>query len=102
MIVKRALEAPIRQIVETVKLSTAPTRGYDAATMDYVDMLQAGIIDPTKVGAGGVAECGIDRVALADDRGADHRSAGGEVQCHAADAATAKCINSATSVGAMR
>ena len=46
MIVKRALEAPIRQIVETVKLSTAPTRGYDAATMDYVDMLQAGIIDP--------------------------------------------------------
>ena len=46
MIVKRALEAPIRQIVETVKLSTAPTRGYDAATMDYVDMLQTGIIDP--------------------------------------------------------
>jgi len=25
------------------------TRGYDADSMDYVDMLQAGIIDPTKV-----------------------------------------------------
>jgi chaperonin GroEL len=60
MIVKRALEAPIRQIVENaglegsvivekVKLSTAPTQGYDAEAMDYVDMLQAGIIDPTKV-----------------------------------------------------
>jgi chaperonin GroEL len=32
-----------------VKLFTAPTQGYDAETMDYVDMLQAGIIDPTKV-----------------------------------------------------
>jgi chaperonin GroEL len=60
MIVKRALEAPIRQIVENaglegsvivekVKLSTAPNQGYDAEAMDYVDMLQAGIIDPTKV-----------------------------------------------------
>src|SRR6266851_2250569 len=60
MIVKRALEAPIRQIVENaglegsvivekVKQLTAPTQGFDAATMDYVDMLEAGIIDPTKV-----------------------------------------------------
>jgi chaperonin GroEL len=60
MIVKRALEAPIRQIVqnaglegsvivEKVKLLTAPTKGFDAETMDYVDMLEAGIIDPTKV-----------------------------------------------------
>ncbi|HMH49470.1 MAG TPA: chaperonin GroEL [Candidatus Acidoferrum sp.] len=60
MIVKRALEAPIRQIVENaglegsvivekVKLSTKPNQGYDAEAMDYVDMLQAGVIDPTKV-----------------------------------------------------
>jgi len=60
LIVKRALEAPIRQIVENaglegsvivekVKLSTAPNQGYDAEAMDYVDMLQAGVIDPTKV-----------------------------------------------------
>jgi chaperonin GroEL len=60
MIVKRALEAPIRQIVENagvegsvivekVKLLASPTQGYDAEAMAYVDMLEAGIIDPTKV-----------------------------------------------------
>jgi chaperonin GroEL len=60
MIVRRALEEPIRQIVENaglegsviverVKAETVPTRGYDAESMDYVDMLQAGILDPTKV-----------------------------------------------------
>jgi chaperonin GroEL len=60
MIVKRALEAPIRQIVENaglegsvivekVKRLTSPTEGFDAETMQYVDMLKAGIIDPTKV-----------------------------------------------------
>ena len=36
-------------IVEKVKSETAPNRGYDAESMEYVDMLQAGIIDPTKV-----------------------------------------------------
>src|SRR4029434_164492 len=60
MIVKRALEEPIRQIVENaglegsvivekVKAETVSTRGYDAESMEYVDMLQAGIIDPAKV-----------------------------------------------------
>jgi len=60
MIVRRALEEPIRQIVENaglegsvivekVKAETVPTRGYDAESMEYVDMLQAGIIDPAKV-----------------------------------------------------
>jgi chaperonin GroEL len=59
-IVKRACEEPIRQIVENaglegsvivekVKSETVPNRGYDAESMEYVDMLQAGIIDPTKV-----------------------------------------------------
>jgi chaperonin GroEL len=59
-IVRRALEEPIRQIVENaglegsvivekVKVSTGPAQGYDAEAMAYVDMLQAGIIDPTKV-----------------------------------------------------
>src|SRR2546428_383615 len=28
---------------------TAPTRGFDAESMEFVDMLQVGIIDPTKV-----------------------------------------------------
>jgi len=60
MIVKRALEEPIRQIVENaglegsvivekVKSETVANRGFDAESMEYVDMLQAGIIDPTKV-----------------------------------------------------
>jgi chaperonin GroEL len=60
MIVRRALEEPIRQIVENagaegsvivekVKHETVATRGFDAETMEFVDMLQAGIIDPTKV-----------------------------------------------------
>jgi chaperonin GroEL len=60
MIVKRALEEPIRQIVENaglegsvivekVKAEQVPTRGYDADSMEYVDMIQAGIIDPAKV-----------------------------------------------------
>src|SRR6266513_2933854 len=59
-IVKRALEEPIRQIVENaglegsvviekVKSESTPTRGFDAETLEFVDMLQAGIIDPTKV-----------------------------------------------------
>ncbi|HXG04938.1 MAG TPA: chaperonin GroEL [Candidatus Binatia bacterium] len=59
-IVKRALEEPIRQIVENaglegsvvvekVKADSVPSRGFDAETLQYVDMFQAGIIDPTKV-----------------------------------------------------
>jgi chaperonin GroEL len=59
-IVRRALEEPIRQIVENaglegsvivekVKAATSPTQGFDAETMEYVDMVEAGIIDPTKV-----------------------------------------------------
>jgi chaperonin GroEL len=58
-IVKRALEEPIRQIVgnagqegsvvvERVK-KEKETVGFDAAAEKYVDMLEAGIIDPTKV-----------------------------------------------------
>ena len=60
MLVRRALEEPIRQIVENaglegsvvvekVKAESVATRGFDAESLSYVDMLQAGIIDPTKV-----------------------------------------------------
>ncbi|MBI5187324.1 MAG: chaperonin GroEL [Nitrospinae bacterium] len=58
-IIRRALEEPIRQIannagvegsiiVQKVK-SEKESVGYDAANDQYVDMIQAGIIDPTKV-----------------------------------------------------
>jgi chaperonin GroEL len=60
MIVKRALEEPIREIVqnaglegsvivEKVKAEKVVTRGFDAESLAFVDMIQAGIIDPTKV-----------------------------------------------------
>src|SRR6059036_3146832 len=59
-IVRRALEEPIRQIVENaglegfvivekVRAMVPLTRGFDAETHEYVDMMVAGIIDPTKV-----------------------------------------------------
>jgi chaperonin GroEL len=59
-IVRRALEEPIRQIVANaglegsvvvakVKAASKPTEGFDAETNESVDMMQAGIIDPTKV-----------------------------------------------------
>jgi chaperonin GroEL len=59
-IVRRALEEPIRQIVENaglegsvvvekVRAAIPITRGFDAETNEYVDMMEAGIIDPTKV-----------------------------------------------------
>jgi len=59
-IVRRALQSPLRQVVENAgadgsivvgKLLDAndPNRGFDAQTGDYVDMVKAGIIDPTKV-----------------------------------------------------
>src|SRR5438876_405521 len=59
-IVRRALKAPLRQIVANaglegsvvaakIKAMVPTTRGFDAETNDYVDMIEAGIIDPTKV-----------------------------------------------------
>jgi chaperonin GroEL len=58
-IIKSALEAPIRQIAENAGIDASivvdkvrrgkDAYGYNAADDSYVDMLQAGIIDPTKV-----------------------------------------------------
>src|SRR5574342_728006 len=59
-IVRRALEEPIRRIVENaglegsvvvekVKAAKELALGFDAESNEYVDMMQAGIIDPTKV-----------------------------------------------------
>jgi chaperonin GroEL len=36
-------------VIERVKSEKEPTRGFNAESLEYVDMLQAGIIDPTKV-----------------------------------------------------
>ena len=58
-IVRRSLEEPIRQIVQNAGLEGSvvvervkkekEAMGFDAGSEKYVDMLEAGIIDPTKV-----------------------------------------------------
>jgi len=59
-IVLRALEAPVRQIAENagfegsvivdkIMVSGKKAYGFDAYKEEYVDMLEAGIVDPTKV-----------------------------------------------------
>ena len=59
-IVRRALQAPIRQIAENagvegsivvgkVMENGSATFGFNAQTEEYVDMVQAGVIDPAKV-----------------------------------------------------
>jgi chaperonin GroEL len=93
MIVKRALEEPIRQIVENaglegsvivekVKAEKAVTRGFDAESLEFVDMIQAGIIDPTKVervalqNAASVAALLLTTEALITDLPEDKPAAG--------------------------
>jgi chaperonin GroEL len=58
-ILRRALEAPARQIAENSAADggvvvarmqeSEGNRGFDAARKEYVDLVEAGIIDPTKV-----------------------------------------------------
>jgi len=58
-ILKRALESPTRQIAENSAadggvvvarmLSGSGNEGFDAGRKEYVDLIEAGIIDPTKV-----------------------------------------------------
>jgi chaperonin GroEL len=59
-IVIRALEEPIRQIAENagaegsivvakVRANKSPSYGYNAQTDEYEDLVEAGVIDPTKV-----------------------------------------------------
>jgi chaperonin GroEL len=58
-ILKKALEAPARQIAENSAvdggvvvarmLSSKGNEGFDASKKEYVDLVEAGIIDPTKV-----------------------------------------------------
>src|SRR5467141_1470362 len=93
MIVERALEEPIRQIVENaglegsvivekVKAEKVVTRGFDAESLEFVDMIQAGIIDPTKVervalqNAASVASLLLTTEALITDLPEDKPAAG--------------------------
>ena len=59
-IVRRSLEAPMRQIssnagvdgsivIQTVRDNKSDTYGYNARTGKYEDMIKAGVVDPAKV-----------------------------------------------------
>ncbi|HWN42545.1 MAG TPA: chaperonin GroEL [Thermoanaerobaculia bacterium] len=91
-IVRRALEEPIRQIVENaglegsvvvekVKAAKDVAYGFDAESNEYVDMIQAGIIDPTKVerialqNAASIASLLLTTEALITDMPEDKKNA---------------------------
>src|SRR6476620_6823053 len=68
-IVRRSLEEPIRQIAENagvegsvvvdkVRKETKASFGFNAANDEYVDMIEAGIIDPTKVSRSALQNAG--------------------------------------------
>ncbi|MDO7640486.1 MAG: chaperonin GroEL [Reinekea forsetii] len=89
----RAMEAPLRQIVRnaggeaSVVLNEVKKGkgnfGYNAATGDYLDMIEAGIIDPTKVtrtalqAAASVAGLMITTEAMIADKPADSAASAG-------------------------
>jgi chaperonin GroEL len=101
-IVRRALEEPIRQIVanaglegsvvvEKVKAASAVTHGFDAESNEYVDMMHAGIIDPTKVerialqNAASIASLLLTTEALITDIPEDEKKAATPPMPHGGD-----------------
>ncbi len=93
-IVARALQAPLRQIVQNAGLDGAVVAGklmesndtnygFDAQNLEYVDMIKAGIIDPTKVvrtalqDAASVAGLMITTEAMVADREDEDKAGAG-------------------------
>jgi chaperonin GroEL len=93
-IVRKAIQAPIRQIVENAGVEASivvgklleqksSTYGYDAQSEKYVDLVEAGIVDPTKVvrtalqDASSVAALLITTEAMVADRPAKPAAGGG-------------------------
>jgi chaperonin GroEL len=93
-IVRKAIQAPIRQIVENAGVEASivvgklleqksTTFGYDAQSERYVDLVEAGIVDPTKVvrtalqDASSVAALLITTEAMVADRPAKPAAGGG-------------------------
>ena len=91
-IVKKAIQTPLRQIVENSGMEASivvgklleqksMTFGFDAQNEEYVDLIEAGIVDPTKVvrialqNASSVAALLITTEAMIADR--PQKSAGG-------------------------
>ncbi len=93
-LVKRALEEPLRQIVENggwegsiivnkVKESKEQNFGFNAQTGEYEDLVKAGVIDPTKVArtalqnASSVASLMLTTMAMIAERPKDKDDAAG-------------------------
>jgi len=91
-IIRKAIQSPIRQIVENAGVEASivvgklleqksATFGYNAQSEEYVDLIEAGIVDPTKVvrialqNAASVAALLITTEAMVADR--PKREAGG-------------------------
>ncbi len=62
-------------IVQEVKKRKG-NEGYNVATGEYEDLVKAGVVDPKKVTRSALAERGVHRRPVADDRMPDHRAAG--------------------------
>ena len=88
-IIRRAIQAPLRQIVENAAQDGAvvvgkllekydTSMGYDAQTGTYTNMIEAGIVDPTKVvrtaleGAASVASLLITTEAMIAEKPEEH------------------------------
>jgi chaperonin GroEL len=93
-ILRRALEAPLRQIatnagaegsivVERVRNADSTTFGYNAQTEVYEDLVEAGVIDPTKVvrtalqNAGSIAGLLLTTEAVVVDKPEEENGGGG-------------------------
>jgi chaperonin GroEL len=93
-IIRKAIQAPIRQILENSGVEASPvvnqlltgksqTAGFNAQTEEYVDLIEAGVIDPTKVvrsalqNAASVAGLLITTEAMIAERPADKKAGGG-------------------------
>jgi len=94
MIVKRALEEPLRQIVENAGLEGSVvvekvkesnyTIGFDALKNEYKDLIKAGIVDPTKVTRSAIQNAAsiaatllTTEAAVADEKDDDDAGMGG-------------------------
>ena len=88
-IVRRALQAPVRQIAENAGADGSvvvgkllekndTNYGFDAQTGEYVDMVKAGIIDPTKVVRLALQDAASVAGLLDHHRGDGRREAGEE------------------------
>jgi chaperonin GroEL len=98
-IIKRAVEGPLRSlaanagvegslIVQEVKKRKG-NEGYNVATGEYEDLVKAGVVDPKKVTRSALAERGVHRRPVADDRMPHHRRSGKGKSRPAAAAVTA-------------